>query len=397
MKAENTPVNSTIKRIIALAEIVVLLLACSIAVFAASATYNSGARHTVSSSLSTAAEVYYTEYEYDILSEQSSSELLTTLRRLMTETHTYKSTYNDCRDISVKTDSNGTEGVISLIYTSVEVTRSQFGGNAGTWNREHIWPKSLGGFGNEGAGSDLHHIRPSDATVNSRRGNLKYGNVESGSAVTGSALVGSMVSGYSKGSYFEPLDNVKGDVARICLYVYVRYGGELSMCNSITNVFESVDVLLEWCEMDPVDEWEMSRNDVVGGIQGNRNVFIDYPEYAWLLFGREIPDTMATPSGEAAKKDAALDDPVYPSLPDGSDEPVVIPTPDENCEHEFGPWQYTEDGQRRRACITCGWMEFETYEPDSLPTDKIVTVAVIGVAVVAVIGVGIYLVRRGKE
>jgi len=64
-------------------------------------------------------------------------------------------------------------------------------------------------------------------------------------------------------------------------------------------VFQSVDVLLEWCEMDPVDTWEMGRNEVIEDIQGNRNVFIDYPEYAWLIYGRDIPDDMTTPSGMA--------------------------------------------------------------------------------------------------
>jgi hypothetical protein len=52
-------------------------------------------------------------------------------------------------------------------------------------------------------------------------------------------------------------------------------------------------------ELDPVDTWEMGRNEVVGSIQGNRNVFIDYPEYAWLVLGEEVPDDLVTPSGEA--------------------------------------------------------------------------------------------------
>ena len=387
-------VNSTIKRIIALTEIFAILLLVCVVAFAGSATYNSGKRHVESDSLSSAAESYYAGYDYDLLSEQSSSELLATLRSLMTTTHSYKSTYADCRDLSVKTDSNGTEGVISLIYTSVEVTRSQFGGNAGTWNREHVWPKSLGGFTDTGAGSDLHHIRPSDATVNARRDNNKYGNVENGSEVKGSALVGGMVSGYLKGGYFEPLDNAKGDVARICLYVYVRYGGEISKCSNITNVFESVDVLLEWCEMDPVDEWEMSRNDVVEGIQGNRNVFIDYPEYAWLLFGKEVPDTMVTPSGEAMSsgESGAPGAGVTPEIPE---EPGEFADP-ETCEHEFAHWQYTEDGQRRRACILCGWMEYEPYE-DNSSSNTVITAVAISVAVVVVLGVGIYVYRRHKK
>jgi hypothetical protein len=63
------------------------------------------------------------------------------------------------------------------------------------------------------------------------------------------------------------LDNVKGDVARICLYVYVRWGKEFPSCNNINTVFQSIDVLLEWCALDPVDTWEMGRNEVVAAIQ----------------------------------------------------------------------------------------------------------------------------------
>lgn len=64
-------------------------------------------------------------------------------------------------------------------------------------------------------------------------------------------------------------------------------------------VIESLDTLLEWMQEDPVDTWEMSRNDCVQKVQGNRNVFIDYPEFAWLLFGRELPADYDTPSGYA--------------------------------------------------------------------------------------------------
>lgn len=64
-------------------------------------------------------------------------------------------------------------------------------------------------------------------------------------------------------------------------------------------VIESLDTLLEWMQEDPVDTWEMSRNDCVQQVQGNRNVFIDYPEFAWLLFGRELPADYDTPSGYA--------------------------------------------------------------------------------------------------
>ena len=295
-----------LKRSILAMLLVVVLIASSIVPVSAagnqpskySTTNNSGTRHVVCTTLDgTSAASYYTgSYTYDRLEDLSASSLVTTLRGLMTSTHNYKSSYANCRDYANRTDcENGSGTNIITIYTSYSSSHSEYNGGNG-WNREHVWPKSLGGFNQDGAGADLHHIRPSENRTNSNRGNLKYGNVNGGSTSTGnlSGLVGGNYSGY-----FEPLDNVKGDVARICLYVYVRYGTEYSQCSNILNVFQSVDVLLEWCALDPVDTWEMGRNEVVGAIQGNRNVFIDYPELAWLIFGKAIPSNMVTPSGEA--------------------------------------------------------------------------------------------------
>ena len=299
--------NIKMKRAALAATIVALLLSLCVSVGAVAypVAYNGGERHVVCDELSYLSDSYYQgNQSYEVLSQQSGSELLTSLRALMTKTHTTKTSYNNSRDMAYMTDSQSGDGKIVLLYTSVLVTQSDFIGSGSIgWNREHVWPKSLGGFENTGAGADLHHVRPDDVTTNAKRGNLKFGNASGGSEVKGSSLVSGALGGYASGGYFEPLDNVKGDVARICLYVYVRYGAELSKCSSITNVFESVDVLLEWCESDPVDSWEMGRNEVVGKIQGNRNVFIDYPEYAWLIFGREVPEGMTTPSGMAMKKE----------------------------------------------------------------------------------------------
>ena len=264
-----------------------------------SSTSNSGHRHEVCTTLTgTRADNYYTNsYSYDTLSDLSNTMLLTSLRTLMKSTHKTSTSYAQCRDLASKTDCEGNNSKIVMLYSSYSATVSQYQSGQG-WNREHVWPKSLGGFQESGAGADLHHIRPAEANTNTRRSNQKYGNVSSGTTATGN--LSGLYGGTYNGTYFEPNDNVKGDVARICLYIYVRYGGEISQCSSITNVFQSVDVLLQWCKLDPVDTWEMGRNEVVYAIQGNRNVFIDYPEYAWLLFGREIPEDMITPSGNAA-------------------------------------------------------------------------------------------------
>ena len=293
--------------------IVVIISSLPIFVYAAQPTSysknsNSGTRDEICTSLSgTSASSYYTgSYTYANLITLSSSSLKTSLNTLMKSTHKYISSYDDCHYKADMTDCEGGNGKVTLIYTSYQATMSQWNG----WNREHVWPQSLGGGNTSGGGADLHHIRPSDKGVNSSRGNKKYGNAGSGASEKyGSDPAVGVLGGTYNNTYFEPLDNVKGDVARICLYVYVRWGSEWG-ADSITEVFQSVDVLLEWCEMDPVDTWEMGRNEVVQNIQGNRNVFIDYPELAWQLYDREVPEGMITPSG------AALNGEV-PDIPEG--------------------------------------------------------------------------------
>ena len=212
-----------------------------------SSQYNSGKRGQIATTLNgTNAVNYYTgNNQYDILSKESAAEIKASLNKLMTSTHSYISSYDDCHDMANRTDcEQGTgEGnstktqYLSLIYTSYTATQSQWNG----WNREHVWPKSLGGDSTKGGGADLHHIRPSDATVNNTRNNNKYGNSNGGTAKYGSNPASGYLGGYLGSGYFEPLDNVKGDVARICLYVYVRWGSAWGASN-ITSVFESIDV-----------------------------------------------------------------------------------------------------------------------------------------------------------
>ncbi len=345
-----------------------------------STTSNSGERDVICTTLAgTGAGKYYTgAYTYDSLSELSARQLYDRLEQLMTDTHHTITAYSDCRDYANKTDSENNDGRIVLIYTSYSATYSDYQGGNG-WNREHVWPKSLGGFNQDGAGADLHHIRPSDNKVNGTRGNKLYGNVEGGRAVTGGSLVGaSTVGGYSSGNYFEPLDNVKGDVARICLYLYVRWAEEYPKCGNLNNIFSDIDTLLEWCEEDPVDTWEMGRNEVVGRIQGNRNVFIDYPEYAWLLFDKEIPDDMITPSGEATNDNGS--DPACTHKSTELRNATAAScgkegyTGDTYCKscgkklqsgkvieatglHSFNGWELQGDGSQIRTCQDCGKVE----------------------------------------
>ena len=337
-----------------------------------SKTSNSGERGEICTTLEgTSAGSYYTgSYTYEAMAALSSGSLKSTLNTLLSTTHKKTTSYADCKEKVTSTDcENNDTGHFTTLYTSYSATYGQFNGGAG-WNREHVWPQSLGGFKTSGAGADLHHIRPSESKTNSDRGSLKYGYVTGGSTSKGNL---SGLTGGEKGGYYEPLDEVKGDVARIILYVYVRYYDEYSKCGSVTNVFQSVDVLLEWCELDPVDTWEMGRNEVVGAIQGNRNVFIDYPEYAWLIFGREVPSDMTTPSGEAKESGGSGTQTTKPATQAATTAPATTVATttaatttsesanDGECEHAFGPWEEIgSSGGRSRTCSKCGIFEFAT-------------------------------------
>ncbi len=259
----------------------VLILTTAAQPSAYSTASNSGTRDEWCTTLDgTSVSSYYTgSYAYETLIELSPGSLKSSLHDLMTNTHKKITSYNDCRDYVWRVDceNNDTDHATTL-YTSYSMTTADWS-PAWACNREHVWPQSLGGGNTSGGGADLHHIRPAEAGVNSSRGNKPYGEST------------------SKG-FYEPADNVKGDVARIVLYVYVRWDAAWG-ATDVTEVFESVDILLAWCELDPVDTWEMGRNEVVQSIQGNRNAFIDYPELAWHLFGREVPEGMVTPSGSA--------------------------------------------------------------------------------------------------
>ena len=327
--------------------IAILLSMLCISTSAAVATptiYNTGTRHVVATKLSDMAKNYYTQgYTYEELSAKSSTELLTSLSSFMKDTHKNQSSYDNCHFLAYYTDCENGNGKATLIYTSVAVTEDEWAGSGSVgWNREHVWAKNLGGFNSNDVtpACDLHHVRPSDYKINNVRSNKKYGNVTNGTQVKGTSIVNQMVGGSHAGDYFEPLDNAKGDIARICLYVYARYGAEYSKCNNITNVFQSVDVLLDWCELDPVDEWEMGRNDVVGSIQGNRNVFIDYPEYAWLIFDEEIPDNMKTPSGMAMNQDSNESEGGNSTAPET---PVTPENPGDNTPEDNTPENNTPE------------------------------------------------------
>ncbi|MEV0493540.1 endonuclease I family protein [Streptomyces atratus] len=171
---------------------------------------------------------------------------------------------------------------VILIYSGRSEPKSDNGGSVGQWNREHVWAKSHGDFGTTiGPGTDVHHLRPEDVTVNSIRGNKDFDN--GGSAVSGAP------GNYTDSDSFEPRDAAKGDVARMILYMAVRYEGDDAFADlepneqvnngSAPNIGR-LSVLKQWSQEDPPDTFEKRRNDVIfDQYQHNRNPFIDHPEW----------------------------------------------------------------------------------------------------------------------
>lgn len=176
-------------------------------------------------------------------------------------------------------DPNNSNNII-LFYSGLSRSKTSNGGNVGQWNREHTWAQSHGGFGtSQGPGTDIHHLRPTDVQVNSTRGNLDFDN--------GGSPVNNCNGCYKDADSFEPSDRVKGDVARILFYMATRYEAgdrvDLELNDRVNNgsipFHGKLSVLLQWHEQDPVDEFETKRNNVIQKWQGNRNPFIDHPEW----------------------------------------------------------------------------------------------------------------------
>lgn len=253
---------------------------------------NWGAREEECTFLTTYAQSFYTgSNTFESLSQvsggstqsnASKSALYSSLQSFMASKHKTKNSYKDNNTLLKYTDcvNSGYDKGISSFYSGKQIGPAW--DSAATWNKEHTWPNSKGLDGSDE--DDVMMIRPTWVQENSSRGNTAYG---------------------QSSGYYNPNSegggkvDLRGDCARIFLYTYVRWGNT-SYAWGASGVMESMNVLLQWMEADPVDTWEMGRNDAVQSITGTRNVFVDYPEFAWLLFGKEIPNDMVTPSGEAS-------------------------------------------------------------------------------------------------
>ena len=176
-------------------------------------------------------------------------------------------------------------------FTFVDDQCGSYANEGDCYNREHSWPKSWFDSATP-MYTDLFHIIPTDGKVNGMRSNYPYGEVSNPTwtSQNGSKLGPNTSSGYS-GTVFEPIDAYKGDLARNYFYMSTRYYGEDSgwtgsdMTNGSQLESWALDLLMSWHDDDAVSQKELDRNEAVYGIQGNRNPFIDHPEYVAQIWG----------------------------------------------------------------------------------------------------------------
>lgn len=208
----------------------------------------------------------------------------------------YTSSATDTWDILKLTDQdpNNSSNVICIYSGFSRDAAAEYNSGAG-WNREHVWAKSRGDFGtSKGAGTDIHHLRAADVSTNSARSNRNFVASCDTQYVDGDGTTDS----YTCTSEFswEPRDEVKGDVARMMFYMATRYEGEngepdLELTETLQGQLDkdplhaTLSVLVAWHEADPVSTIETDRNDIIYSYQGNRNPFIDHPEYVGLIWG----------------------------------------------------------------------------------------------------------------
>lgn len=244
---------------------------------------------------SSGAEFYYTGItatEGEALKSQ-----LTSL--ISTNTNT---SYNGVREF-IYSHLDNIDNTVTCVYTGKLETHSYGNTSAPTgMNTEHTYPQSwyenhLPSGGIALAKADAYHLFPTLASVNTSRGNLAFDNVETVTYTYSEAVGYTSYRGTNSDgiTVFEPADQHKGNVARAMLYMNLRYNLPLSEDSFYIDV-NMIPTLIAWHLTDPVDEIELMRNDEIHTYQGNRNPFVDHPEWVTTIYGGVQVFTCATPT-----------------------------------------------------------------------------------------------------
>ena len=232
-------------------------------------------------------DAYYESIDTSLTGDSFRNNLAT----LITQTHKKQTSYKQLTSIYDTSDRNPDGGGMLLFYTGTVVSSySSYGAN-----REHVWPKDGGRAfsASSECGSDAHHLRPCDSQLNSTRQSHSFGEVEqtSSNIVKQNGSTSYENPCYLSGGLFYPGVGYRGATARILMYVQTRWGNQNNLkfvdgagaCKTIGDF----DTLYKWHLEEPPTESEKIRNEEVYKIQGNRNPFIDHPEYAYMIYSEK--------------------------------------------------------------------------------------------------------------
>ncbi|BDD07165.1 endonuclease [Aureibacter tunicatorum] len=238
------------------------------------------------------------------------------------------------------------------IYVEEGISKSAHVSGSTGWNREHVWAKSHGGFDTSvGRGTDAHHLRASDAQENSNRGSLDFAESNSG---------------------YTPPKSSKGDVARAIFYMALRY--DMVVDNQVIGHSNGsarhgkLDDLLAWHNEDPVDPYEIRRNNVVYKYQNNRNPFIDHPELVEHIFGNK-----STQNWDGG---VTYDVPADSTIDTGNDSSEVVILYQESFDNELDWIFYNELGKntwQKRDYQGNHYIQMSAYQGDSIEIDWAIT------------------------
>ena len=239
------------------------------------------------------AATYYSSID----TTKSGTALLTDLQTLNGQKLQSRVGYGSMPSRFTSTDPGTKSGEVTGFYSGKSATYS------GNMNREHTWPASrtVGGRDNDPLEDDIHMTRPTLTSDNSSRGNNFFTKAGTG--------------GWDPGSL--GVESYRGDAARIILYCVVA-DSRLSLVDKATDsasnhTMGKLSDLLEWNLQYPVQEREKTRNEAAESLQGNRNPFIDHPEFGCKIWGNTNDATKRICAGH-------MDDQTTP----GDDDPPVV-------------------------------------------------------------------------
>ena len=244
---------------------------------------------------------YYAPLADDL--NKTGTAFRTELQNLITSTHKNITSYSDMKGSSYNpnnqtgvywhTDADpNNSGNILLFYTGMSYDwDGTFGSSKDSISREHVWCQSKANFTTSNGGADAHHIQPINQGLNGERSNQCFGEVPqtNGNIAPqfGSTSYDNLC--YDDDTFFYPGEGYRGATARILMYVQTRWGGNYDLKFVLneaksSNSIGDIKTLMKWHIEEPPSQREIARNNAVEDVQGNRNPFIDHPEYAEMIY-----------------------------------------------------------------------------------------------------------------